>query len=720
MVHWKSKDQQVHPSGFHSDPKNEVAMLKARILIVEDELIIAMDIRKSLENNGHQVVDQADRGEDAIHKSGELRPDLVLMDIDLKGKMDGIEAAREIRAKFGLPVIFLTAFATPTILDLARQAEPFGFILKPFVERELISNIEMALYKHNAEKKLRESEERFNLAVQGANDGLWDWKFKDNEIYYSPRWKLMLGFKDEEIGSSPDEWLKRIYQEDLKFFRTIFDSYLKGRTPHFECEYRMRHANGNYIWVLARGVAVRNPEGKVYRIAGSQTDLTARKMIEERMAYGALHDGLTGLPNRDLFMDRLKQRIDITKRHPEDLFAVLFLDVDRFKMINDSLGHAVGDQLLVTTAARLQLCLRPEDTVSRLSGDEFAILLNEVSSVNDAIRVAERIQAKVRETTELSAVSRSTKISIGIILFNDKYAHPQDILRDADTAMYRAKALGGGCYQVFDAEMHNQVLAQLQLEADLKEAVKKQEWQVYYQPIISLTNGKVSGVEALVRWMHPERGIIPPLDFIPQAEEIGLIIPIGEFVLRTACTQTKIWHDNGFSWLWVSVNLSARQFQDQNLVRKISQILLESGLPAECLRLEITESVAMQDITYGIKVLKELRELGVQVSLDDFGNGYSSLSYLKRFSINILKIDQSFIQDILVNKNSESITIAIIEMARSLGLEVVAEGVEKEEQLAFLRSKFCDDVQGFLFSKPLPLAEATDFLHTPFTFTPRR
>ena len=692
-------------------------MSKANILIVEDESIIALDIRNSLESNGYQVAGQADRGEDAISQAGRLRPDLILMDISLKGNMNGIEAAEQIRAKFDIPVIFISAYTDASIIELARNAEPYGYILKPFEERALSIAIEIALYKHGMEKKLRESEERYDLAARGANDGLWDWNLKRNEIYYSTRWKTMLGFKEHEIGNNPDEWLKRIHPDDQKRVRESLISHINGETPHFEYEYRIQHANNVYMWILTRGLAVRDAEGKAYRIAGSQTDLTSRKLIEERLAYGALHDGLTGLPNRELFMDRLKQRMELVKRHPDSLFAVLFLDIDRFKVVNDSLGHAVGDQLLSTTAKRLQLCMRPEDTVSRLSGDEFAILLSEVKDVSDAIRVAERIQARMMETTVLSAINRTTTVSIGITMFNDKYTKPQDMLRDADTAMYRAKALGGGRHQIFDTTMHTQALSLLQLEADMKRAVKNQEWVVYYQPIISVAGGKVSGVEALVRWMHPERGIIPPLDFIPQAEDIGLIVPIGEFVLRTACLQTKAWRDAGFSKLWVSVNLSARQFQDQNLVYKISQILEETGLPSDGLRLEVTESVAMQDIAYGIKVLKELKKLGVHVSLDDFGNGYSSLSYLKQFSLNVLKIDQSFIQDILVNKNSEAITMAIIAMARSLGLEVVAEGVEKEEQLAFLKSKFCDEVQGFLFSKPLPVNELTTFLHKPSVFT---
>jgi diguanylate cyclase (GGDEF)-like protein len=462
--------------------------------------------------------------------------------------------------------------------------------------------------------------------------------------------------------------------------------------------------------MLARGLAVWDPEGKAFRMAGSQTDITARKLAEERMAYGALHDGLTGLPNRELFLDRLGQRMELKKRHPEPSFAVLFLDIDRFKVVNDSLGHAMGDHLLKSIASRLQLCLRQEDTISRFGGDEFAVLIHEVNDINDAIRVADRFQARVRETAVLSAVSRTTSVSIGIVLFNDKYTKPQDIVRDADTAMYRAKALGGGSYQVFDTAMHTKVVALLQLEADMKRAVASQEWQVYYQPILSMASGEINGVEALVRWNHPQRGMLLPQDFIHEAEEVGLILPIGEFVLRKACLQAKAWRDAGSSSLWISVNLSGRQFQDRNLVEKVSLILAETGLPSEGLRLEVTETVAMQDLNYSVEVLNELNALGVDVLLDDFGNGYSSLSYLKRFPLKALKIDQSFIQDIMVNKNSEAITVAIIAMARSLSLEVIAEGVEKEDQNTFLKGIFCDKVQGFLFSKPLAANELTDFL----------
>lgn len=679
-------------------------------MVVEDENIIAMDIRQRLETLGYQVVAQFGSGTDAICALADSRPDLILMDIGLKGSMDGIQTAEQIRIQFDLPVIFLTSFSDQATLERASQSEPYGYIVKPFEEHELAIAVEMALYKHGMDKKLRESEERYNLAVRGANDGIWDWKLKNNEIYFSPRWKAMLGFREDEIGNNLEEWFKRVHPDDLNRVRENLSLHIEGNASHFESEYRIRHANGSYMWVLSRGLAVQDSEGEAYRMAGSQTDITARKLVEEQLAYGALHDVLTGLPNRALFMDRLKHRLEHTKRHPEQLFAVLFIDLDRFKVVNDSLGHAVGDQLLIATAQRLQQCVRPEDTVSRLGGDEFAILLNEVRDVSDAIRVAERIEGRLVSTTMLDAVKRSTTASIGITLFNSNNTKPEDYLRDADTAMYRAKAMGGNRHQLFDSAMYANAVALLEMEGQLRHAVERREWLVEYQPIVSVKNGNISGLEALVRWLHPHRGLIPPMEFIPVAEETGLIIPMGEFVLRAACQQVKAWRDAGFPKLWVSVNLSGRQFQDQNLVQKIKQVLQETGLPSDGLRLEVTESIAMRDLAYSIKVLKELKMLGVFVSLDDFGNGYSSLSYLKQFPLKVLKIDRSFIHDIIINQNSEAITTAIIFMARSLNLEVVAEGVETEEQLSFLKSKFCDEVQGYLFSKPLPAMELTNLL----------
>lgn len=443
-----------------------------------------------------------------------------------------------------------------------------------------------------------------------------------------------------------------------------------------------------------------------------QRELLERKRVEERLAYDTLHDALTNLPNRTLFMDRLGQRIEHAKRHPENLFAVLFIDLDRFKVVNDSLGHAVGDKLLIATAQRLRRCIRPDDTVSRLSGDEFAVLLNDFNDNSDAIRVAERIQAQLTAGSMLEAVDRASSASIGIAIYNGSYTLPEELLRDADSAMYRAKAMGGGRYQIFDDTMYASAVALLEMEADLKRAVERCEWLVYYQPIVSLSDSAIIGAEALLRWNHPRKGIILPQDFIIVAEETGLIVPIGEFVLNHACAQVKAWRDQGFSNLWGSVNLSGRQFVEKNLVVKIYDLLAKYDLPGNALQIEVTESVAMKDINYSIKTLEELDRLGIQVSLDDFGNGYSSLGYLNSFPLKVMKIDRSFVKDIL-NKKSQAIISAMISMGHTLNMEVVGEGVETAEQLAFLQAGGCDHAQGFLFGKPVPAEEFARLLELP-------
>jgi diguanylate cyclase (GGDEF)-like protein len=488
---------------------------------------------------------------------------------------------------------------------------------------------------------------------------------------------------------------------------------IKGHNTQFEREYRIQCADGHFEWMLIRGVVVRDATGVAYRMAGWQTDIGSRKQVEERQAYDTLHDSLTGVPNRILFMDRLVFRLERAKRHVDSHFAVLYLDLDRFQVVNDTLGHSAGDQLLISTAMRIQQCLRPEDSLSRLSGDEFAILINEVRDVNDALRIAERIRGSLVTTTMLGTVERSPTASIGIVFCQNDYNNAEDLMRDADLAMFRAKTLGRNRDQVFDMTMFTGAVALLQLEVELKRAVARQEWLVLYQPIVSLQTGKISGVEALLRWQHPQRGSVSPLEFIRVAEDTGYIVTIGEYVLRIACQQVRAWRDIGHVGLWVAVNISARQFQDENLVEMVRKILTETGLPSDGLHLEMTESVAMQDLEFSIKILKELDKLGVSVALDDFGTGYSSLSYLKRFPLKVLKIDQSFVQDIYINKNSEAIMEAILAMARSLNLDVVAEGVEKEDQLEFLRLLGCDYAQGFYLSHPLSALELGEALNNP-------
>jgi diguanylate cyclase (GGDEF)-like protein/PAS domain S-box-containing protein len=556
-----------------------------------------------------------------------------------------------------------------------------------------------------AENALRESEERYALAGCGANDGLWDWDLRTDHLYFSPRWKAMLGCAEDEVGSSPDEWFDRMHPEDRDRVRAELTAYLEGRSPHFLNDLRMQHQDGTYRWMLSRGVALRDESGKAVRVAGSQTDITDRKQAEEQLLHDAFHDALTGLRNRTLFIDRLGRSLRRAKQGNEHTFAVLFLDLDRFKVVNDSLGHLVGDRLLNGIARRLEACLRPGDTVARLGGDEFAILLDEIREVDDAKQVAERIHRKLTLPFQLEGHEVFTTASIGIAVSASHYEQPDDLLRDADMAMYRAKALGKARHEMFDAEMHTRAVAMLQMESELRRAVERQEFLLHYQPIVSLLSGQIIGVEALLRWQHPERGLVFPSEFIPLAEETGLIAALGEWLLRAACAQNKLWHADGWTSLRVLVNLAARQFQDPDLPALVSDVLHETGLEAPALQLEVTETVAMKNVDRSVATLKALHAMGVRISIDDFGTGYSSLGYLKRFPLHALKIGRSFVRHVTSDPDDAAITAAITALAHSLDLKVVAEGVETDEQLAFLRWQQCDEIQGDLFSPALPVEQ---------------
>jgi diguanylate cyclase (GGDEF)-like protein len=424
---------------------------------------------------------------------------------------------------------------------------------------------------------------------------------------------------------------------------------------------------------------------------------------KEHFRHAAFHDSLTGLPNRAMFTELLKAEIESSKRRNDHMFAVLFLDLDRFKNINDSLGHTHGDLLLVAFAERLERTLRPVDTLARFGGDEFAILLSGMSDATDAVRVAQRIQEELSQPFVLDKNSAFASSSIGIALSSTGYDRPEDILRDADTAMYRAKENGKARYEVFDHGMHARAVSRLQLESDLRQAVEQKEFCVYYQPIVSLETGRLAGFEALVRWNHPRRGLVSPADFVPVAEETGLIVPIGEWVLQEACKHIRacqLAHPSHRA-LSLSVNLSARQVAQADLLDRIKEALAVSKLSPHCLKLEITESVVMENAEAAALMFKQLRSLGVQLSIDDFGTGYSSLSYLHRFPLNYLKIDRSFVSR-LTTDNDNAIVRTISTLARNLGMEVIAEGIETEEQYQQLRMLGCEYGQGYLFSHPVP------------------
>jgi diguanylate cyclase (GGDEF)-like protein/PAS domain S-box-containing protein len=639
---------------------------------------------------------------------------------ELIGEDVGLYAPPDQREPLGLDQIEKMKSWRRESLNVRRDGTVFPVHLMSDVLRgptgepvSIVTTCEDISSRKAAEQAVRDSEERYALAARGANDGLWDWNLETGEVYFSERWKSILGYGVEEVENDIDAWLERVHPEDIERVRGALDAHLEQRSPHYENEHRVRHKDGSFRWVLIRGIAVRDGDGKPHRMAGSLTDITPRKQVEEQLAHDALYDPLTALPNRAFFTNILERSERRAKRRRGYQFAVLFCDLDRFKVVNDSLGHSAGDQLLIGFAERLERCLRPGDLVARLAGDEFCILLDDIKESGDATRVAERIQEELRSPFKIGSHDLFATVSIGIAMSESSSDGPEHLLRDADTAMYRAKARGRARFEVFDKAMHARAMAVLELENDLRGALEQDQFCLEYQPVVSLLGEDILGFEALVRWRHPERGLIPPDEFIPIAEETGLIVPLGLRVLQEACGRMATWirEPPDLPDLFVSVNLAAKQLQQADLLERVTAVLRESGLDPHRLKLEIAETVLMDDPDFNLAVVRDLADLGVQVQIDDFGTGYSSLSYLNRFRIDTLKIDRSFISKLSSAHDEKSIVAeAIIKLARDLGIRVIAEGVETEEQSHSLRQLRCEEAQGFLYSRPVDGEKAAAML----------
>jgi diguanylate cyclase (GGDEF)-like protein/PAS domain S-box-containing protein len=511
----------------------------------------------------------------------------------------------------------------------------------------------------------------------------------------------ILGYTEKELLSR--DFLAVTHPDDLGAALANIGQLLKNKVPTSQMEKRYIHKLGHEVWVHWSVSLVRDQYSKSVHLIFQIQDITDRKLAEQQLHHDAFHDALTGLPNRALFMDHLKLAIARSKRSGKQLFAVLYLDLDRFKIINDSLGHTIGDQLLVGIADRLKKNLRPGDTVARLGGDEFTILIEDIADEKESVQVAERIQNELSVPFTLNGREVFTTVSMGIAPGSTGYERAEDILRDADTAMYRAKSLGKARYEIFDKAMHARAINLLQMETDMRRALERNEFLLHYQPIVALEDFRLRGFEALVRWQHPERGFISPMDFIPVAEETGMITPLGEWVLREACQQMQRWQKifPVDPPLFISVNLSSKQFSQNDLINSVADILRETGVAPHTVKLEITETVVMENIETATQMLQQLRALGVQLSIDDFGTGYSSLSYLHRFPIDTLKIDRSFVTRMTENTENMEIVRTIVVLAQNLGMDVVAEGVETNEQLVLLQKLHCENGQGYFFSKPV-------------------
>jgi len=673
------------------------------ILVADDDPMIRFLAHQALTDKSFVVL-QAEDGQEALEIFEANKPDLILCDV-MMPTIDGFELCSSIRAlSHGkhVPIVMLTGLNDARSIKQAFSIGATDFCEKPVNWELLPFKLDYILRASSTFNELQVSEERYSLVARGANDGLWDWDYKDDRMYFSPRWKSMLGFAEDAIDSDPLEWIDRIHPDDKNRVINDLHAHKNAETSHFECEYRMRNAEGDYRWMMCRGLAVRDEADVAYRMIGSQTDITDRKEAEERLLFDAVHDALTGLPNRILFLDRLNHCIELSARRENFSFAVLYLDLNRFKVVNDSLGHLIGDRLLIEIGSRIKQAIRKGDTLSRLGGDEFAILCEEIEDITVVTNLADRIHKELARPVDLNGQKVVVGCSIGITESSIGYRRSEDMLRDADTAMYRAKNRAGTRYEIFDSTMHERAMNVLQIESDLRMALEAGQFDVFYQPIVEISEEAVSGFEALLRWNHPKLGVLAPEEFLDVAIECRLIVPIGRWVLSEACRQMQTWKkqwEEARDWT-ISVNLSAPELAQPDLVDALNDIIDESGLDPIFLKLEITETALIKNSGHALKTMNALRARGIHLSIDDFGTGYSSFSYLHQFPFDELKIDRTFISELDNREDKQQIVNAIVSLAHNLGMTVVAEGSASGAIYENLRGASCEYAQGFSIMEP--------------------
>jgi diguanylate cyclase (GGDEF)-like protein/PAS domain S-box-containing protein len=564
------------------------------------------------------------------------------------------------------------------------------------------------------DEKLEENSnrERFELSVQGTDDGLWYWDLKSEVFEYSSTWAAMLGYETGELETNVDEWFSRVHPGYLAEVSNQLSSHLHGQSSQFRNEHRLLRKDGSYIWVLARGTAVRNQMGEAVALAGSHADITSLIEAENRLLKDSFQDKLTNLANRDYLMSCLEKKIERQKAagNNNQRFAVIFLDLDGFKVINDSLGHPVGDELLAAVAGRLRNCARPADVVARFGGDEFVILLDRIRDAEEALALGNRMRSALAAPFQIGSREVASGASIGIVLSSAEIDNTDDLLRYADIAMYRAKSGGKGQVQLFNEGMRSYATKLCDLQNDLRQALARKQFVLHYQPTFSINSGKILGVEALIRWQRSESEFVLPTDFIPLAEETGLISEIGEWVLRSACAQNVAWQRAGIPPVRMAVNLSPRQLQEKDFAQKVLGILDDTSLPPNLLELELTETALMDNLDRVSPSLDKLCAKGIRIAIDDFGVGYSSLNYLRQFDFHTLKMDRCFMSDVDTNGKAAAVAKGVITLAHNLDLSVTAEGVEHNSQLAFLAAHSCDQAQGFLAGQPMCATQLVDML----------
>lgn len=577
----------------------------------------------------------------------------------------------------------------------------------------LESLIFSALERAQMRQALSEVQERFALAVRGANDGVWEWILETGEMHFSRRWRELLGYGVDDLSNSVNEWFDRVHPDDVAALKEDIDAHLSGDSPYHESEHRIRASDGTYRWVISRAVAQRQ-NGRPVRMAGSITDTSDFRLREEKIREESRQDPLTGLPRREPFMEQLARAVRLADTDDTYCFTVLMVDVDRFRWLADSIGHQAADGMLAILARRLIACVRPGDTVSRFGGDKFAVLLENLRDVDTATDIANRIRMSVHEPFDVEGQTVYTTVSIGLTTSDRGYADIDEVISDVAAAANKAKERGQDRHEVFDTKMRIDALTTLRLEVALRQAVEREEFELHYQPIVDLNSGALMGFEALTRWRHPRRGIVSPAEFIPVAEQTGLIIPIGRWAIRTALEQLGRWQtslpsSNGGRPLSMSVNLSGRQIADPRLLEEIRAAMDDNDIAPNTFRLELTESVLMDNSEAVSRTLASLRSGGVRIWVDDFGTGYSSLSYLHRFKFDGLKIDKSFVDALDGSPQGSAMIRTILSLASNLGVEVIAEGIEYTVQADQLLDLGCSLGQGYLFSRPIAAAKVAGY-----------
>lgn len=659
----------------------------ARILVVDDAAEGRELLCRWLERRGYHPT-ASSSGAEALRLVDEGQFDLVLLDLAMPD-LDGIEVLRRIRARHSsaeLPVLIVTGRTGDEDVLNALLADANDFVTKPIDFPTLIQRIEVHLGRVRAEKALRRSEERFALAVAGSNDGIWDWDLEQREVWYSPRWGAQLGLSEEELGRDPATWFRRVHPEDLPRLKAALQASLDDPSRPFAVEHRVLHKDGSWRWMLARGRALAR-DGRTVRIAGSQTETTDRK----------LSDPVTGLPNRLIF----REWLETAARAGRD-FGLLLVNLDRFRAVNDTFGQHAGDELLARAAQKLEAAAGDADFVANLGADEFAVL----ADADSAVRLAERIAAAFQEPFTVDGEKLYAQASIGLALRRPEHGSGEEVLRDAQLALRRAKDEGGARIELSDPKSQADALRRLNLERELRRALDDGEITPWFQPIVRLEDGVVVGFEALARWPKPDGSMISPAEFIPVAEEAGLIDALDARILATACAEAARWPGRGSRLPYVAVNVSAKKFGDPGLLDLVDRVLAETGLDPRRLKVEITEGTIMRDPAAAERSVNELAFRQVGLAIDDFGTGYSSLAYLHRFRADTLKIDRSFVGALDKSDSGLAIVRAIIGLAASLKMRIVAEGIETRQQHRILEELGCVFGQGFLFGRPVPAAEA--------------